>query len=942
MSLRKPRAEVAQRAGGANLYLVCDRGSGVFRVCVALAAALWAGVGWAADQPQYAPPPDWVKAVPIPAAKAAPPGAAIQVLLFDSQTRFGLEDDESYSETAFRILTPVGLSLLNAISPSWNPETETLTFNRLNVLRDGQVIDLLQAGKKVTVLRREKNLELAMLDGDLTATVQPEGLQVGDVVDMAITLQRRDPTMRGNSQAFSALPALGVVGRVFLRAIWPSAKPVRWRATEGLPAPVVSAAPAGTDLVVDATDFTAPKPPEGAPARYRDIAQLEFSQFRDWAAVSALMAPLYAKAETLGPTSALKAEAQKIRASFATPTDRAAAALRLVQDQLRYTFVGLNLGGMVPADADVTWARRFGDCKGKSVVLVALLRELGIEAEPVLVTTSMGDGLDQRLPMLVFDHVIVHARIGGKDFWLDGTRSGDRGLEDIATPDFHWVLPIRAAGASLVNLTPSPFAKPTFESLLRVDASAGLDAPAATHAENVYRGDSAVTWNQALTSLGRDEADRSLRGYWRGRLPWVDIKAVAFAFDDAHRVLTMTMDGAGAMEWTNQSGIRDFDIGDSSLGFSPSFKRDAGLHDDAPYTVDFPSYDQRTVEITLPGEGAGFGLMNAGDADQTVAGVRYQRQARIVGGVVTMTASTQSLAPEFPAAEASADAVALRHLNDFNVDVRFAPQATAATSEPADEDQVPPSDASGYDVRAAGYLQRHDFKRAIADLDQAMKLDPASSKYVYNRGVAYFESHQDDLALADFGQALRLNPSDELALEARAQIYLFRRNTAQAKADFAAAARISGSDSKVLVREALAYDRAGLYDAEIGLYDQLIAKTPTAWLYNARCWARGQSGHDLPAALADCDASLKLKPDAAATFDSRGLVDMRLGRLDDAIRDYDAALALAPKQAPSLYGRGVAKLRKGDKQAGQADIDAAKTISANVGETFARLGLAPS
>ncbi len=222
-----------------------------------------------------------------------------------------------------------------------------------------------------------------------------------------------------------------------------------------------------------------------------------------------------------------------------------------------------------------------------------------------------------------------------------------------------------------------------------------------------------------------------------------------------------------------------------------------------------------------------------------------------------------------------------------------------------------------------------------------MKLDPTSSKYVYNRGVAYFENHQDDLALADFGHALALNPKDELALEARAQVLLFRGDLAGAGKDFAAAAAASGDDPKVLQREAFAYDSAGRFEPEVAIWDRLIAKAPSADLLNFRCWARAQWGRDPALALADCDASLKLRPNSPATLDSRGLADLRLGRPDDAIKDYDGALAKRPSQPPSLYGRGLAELAKGAKAAGQADLDAAKSLDPQVAGAFDRIGMKP-
>src|SRR5205085_4692270 len=131
--------------------------------------------------------------------------------------------------------------------------------------------------------------------------------------------------------------------------------------------------------------------------------------------LSALMDPLYVKASTLRPGSPLHAEIARIKAESADPKTRAAAALALVQTKVRYLFLGMNLGGYVPTDADVTWERRFGDCKAKTALLLALLRELDIPAEAAMVHSAMGDGMNERLPALeMLDHILVRASIGGE------------------------------------------------------------------------------------------------------------------------------------------------------------------------------------------------------------------------------------------------------------------------------------------------------------------------------------------------------------------------------------------------------------------------------------------------------------------------------------------------------------------------------------------------
>ena len=79
--------------------------------------------------------------------------------------------------------------------------------------------------------------------------------------------------------------------------------------------------------------------------------------------------------------------------------------------------------------------------------------------------------------------------------------------------------------------------------------------------------------------------------------------------------------------------------------------------------------------------------------------------------------------------------------------------------------------------------------------------------------------------------------------------------------------------------------------------------------------------------------------DAPDVLDTRGFVNLRLGRADDAIKDYDAALKLDPKLAGALYGRGLAKMRKGDRAGGSADVAAAKRIRSDIAEEFSRYGV---
>ena len=80
----------------------------------------------------------------------------------------------------------------NNIAFGWRPDSDVLVIHKVHIIRGDQVIDLLANGQTFTILRRETGLEEAMLDGRLTATLQPEGLQVGDNVVTDGTDRLRD------------------------------------------------------------------------------------------------------------------------------------------------------------------------------------------------------------------------------------------------------------------------------------------------------------------------------------------------------------------------------------------------------------------------------------------------------------------------------------------------------------------------------------------------------------------------------------------------------------------------------------------------------------------------------------------------------------------------------------------------------------------------------
>jgi hypothetical protein len=147
---------------------------------------------------------------------------------------------------------------------------------------------------------------------------------------------------------------------------------------------------------------------------------------------------------------------------------------------------------------------------------------------------------------------------------------------------------------------------------------------------------------------------------------------------------------------------------------------------------------------------------------------------------------------------------------------------------------------------------------------------------------------------------------------------------------------VNRNDQDAYFKRGRTYAIKHAYALAVPDFDEVLRQHPDGETYNNRCWTRAALG-DLQGALKDCDEALRLKPGLAIALDSRGLVDLKLGRNADAIKDYSASIDKDPRSVSSLFGRALATKRSGGD--GATDLELATSMDANIGREFASYGV---
>lgn len=598
-----------------------------------------------------APPPGWVE--PIAAATADPAAAevpgGVEYLAVDDQIRAGSGGPEHFRRLVYRVRSPKGIEDAAELRVTFDPAYQRLVLHAAAIQRGATRIDALRAGD-VRILQRETDLDRRLYDGRLTAVLNLRDVRVGDVVETAYTVLGGNPVFGGRFADSFSLAFSVPVARLDVRVLLPDGRPLAWRA-HGLELPPSVRTVAGLVEHRWHREGVAPVAGESdLPPGFTVFPWLEVSEWASWADVVRWALPLYAPG---GPSNGMAA---RIEAWRALPGEeaRATAALRFVQDEVRYLGMELGEGSHRPRRAAEVFEARFGDCKDKSLLLVAIYRALGIEATPALVNTEDRGAIASRLPSpLAFDHVVVRARVAGAERWLEPTRSLEHApVGAVVPPPYEQGLPIAAGVGGLAALPQPNASRVAARSLWRTSRPG---EPVRFEVVTRYEGMSALGLRHALAEGSPAALQRRYLDHYGHDDP--QIRAVGpLEILDEPEAERLTVTERYELPPFEPGAVRDF----RADAIRERLDDPANVLRKAPLRVPHPALVSEELRLEVPGADS----IESGQQVLTSPAARLTRTVRAEGSALVVGFEYRSVAPAVEPGAMAEHLEALRRMRE--------------------------------------------------------------------------------------------------------------------------------------------------------------------------------------------------------------------------------------------------------------------------------------
>nr|WP_294792776.1 DUF3857 domain-containing protein [uncultured Mucilaginibacter sp.] len=511
------------------------------------------------------------------------------------EEQINVEKKAHYVHIERQIVSEAGIQNGSEISIGFDPSYERLDLHEIIIWRNNKPQRRLSASL-FKVIADEKDLSKFIYQGTFSAYCILDDIRKGDRIEYAYTLTGRNPIFGDHFSENIYLQVSQPVAHLYKAILAAPTRKLNFKSFNKVPATKTYSKNGVTCYEWENFQVPAATDYDNQPGWYTSYGYVQVSDYKDWAEVAAWGLKIN---QPRALTGKLAERVAAIKASTKNKGDYFRAAVKLVQDEVRYMGVEIGEYSHRANDPEKVYNQRYGDCKDKSLLLVSILNAAGIEANMALISTYAGIKTDQYLPSpSVFNHAVVRAVVNQIPVWVDATIAYQRGTgTKIYFPQYGQGLILQPGSNAIANIPAATTGQITYleEYYIPRDTS-----KVALDVRTAYTLNEADNMRSILAGSSMAETEKNYLDYYARIYPKIESADSVMVYDseDANEIVV----------------IEHYLLPDFAAKNKESGRLEAGLYanfisnqltstnvkNKYPRTVNFPCKIDYTIRVTLP------------------------------------------------------------------------------------------------------------------------------------------------------------------------------------------------------------------------------------------------------------------------------------------------------------------------------------------------------
>lgn len=429
---------------------------------------------------------------------------------------------ESQDETYVKVLTEKGKRENRDLSLSFLQPYTTVEVTQLEVIKPGGQVEAIDVPANSKEMIDDSQMGMNIYDpNSKILRVNIPKLEVGDVLHSVVRTTTERSFIPGESAEYNIFEGSSYIRHESYEVYTPAERPLKQIVLrDELPGTIQhTTQPAennGTLHRWEVTNVPRMFDEPSMPPYEMVLQRLFISTTPDWQAVSKWYWGV-CQPHLEATTPDMKKAGEDLTAGAKTDMERIQALFHFVSAKIRYMGITpeKDRPGFEPHDVRLTFENKYGVCRDKAALLVAMLRTAGFNAYPVLV--SVGTKKDQDVPDPFFNHAIVGVELKkGEYVLMDPTAENTKDL----LPSYECDQSILACRPDGDTLRTSPIV-PAEQNMMRLKTTAALTAAGALQAKSelAFEGINDTEYREAFSHMKPDDVRRFFERNLKRSLP---------------------------------------------------------------------------------------------------------------------------------------------------------------------------------------------------------------------------------------------------------------------------------------------------------------------------------------------------------------------------------------------------------------------------------------